>query len=359
MSSKSIREKIGMSRESLAIAKRQFYSLKNEKTILLAIFVQLFVALFSSFLVVGFVSIFDPGAIGQEQSIALGLSGNATEGLESSIEANSPQIVIVEYEDEESMREGFRQGEVASGINIDEKDNRRLVATVILPEEGFESTVSSIATQDILEEYELERQNDLIRISETEVPLNVKSAGSTPFVGFINTVLIPLLIFLPAFISGAIVIDTIIEDEEIGITKILKSTPVSDGEILLGKMMIPILLGPIQMSTWILLLLANGINIELSPVIISMGAGLTLLSVGFGTIAVNAVGRRGPAQVLYSVLTVFSISVMTVLPELPTTTIARLSLGSYDSMTLIIANGYLLVGSIIFLLGYVLLRKEY
>lgn len=348
-----------ITRESLSIAKRQFSSLKSEKTILLAIFVQLFVALFSSFLVVGFVSIFDPGAVGQSQAIAIGISGNSTEPLEASIEANSPQIVTVSYEDEESLREGFRSGEVASGIDIDQRDDMQMVATVILPEEGFESTISSIATQSVLEDFELERQNDLIRFYESDAPMNVKPQGSTPFVSFINTILIPLLIFLPAFISGALIIDTVIEDKEIGMVKLLKSTPMSQGEILIGKVIIPVILGPIQMAAWMILLWANGITIALSPVVLSMGLGLTLLSVGFGIISVTAITRRGPSQVLYSLLMVLSISIMTVLPELPTTTIARLSLGSYDTMTLIIANGYLVSGLVVFIIGFTLIKRQY
>jgi len=45
----------------LTIAGRELSGLRAEKTILLAIAIQLFIAAFSSFLVVGLVSMYDPG----------------------------------------------------------------------------------------------------------------------------------------------------------------------------------------------------------------------------------------------------------------------------------------------------------
>ena len=44
----------------LTVAKRELAGLRAEKTILLAIGIQLFIAAFSSFLVVGLVSMYDP-----------------------------------------------------------------------------------------------------------------------------------------------------------------------------------------------------------------------------------------------------------------------------------------------------------
>jgi len=48
----------------LTIAGRELSGLRAEKTILLAIAIQLFIAAFSSFLVVGLVSMYDPGSLG-------------------------------------------------------------------------------------------------------------------------------------------------------------------------------------------------------------------------------------------------------------------------------------------------------
>lgn len=352
-------EKFKINKRTLSIAKRQFSSLKSEKTIMLAIFVQLFVALFSSFLVVGFVSIFDPGAIGEDQALAIGLSGDASEGLEASIDSNHPQVAVINYSNEEELREAFRGGEIAGGIHIVESENMQMEANIIIPEEGIESTISSITIQNILEDFEIERQDDLIRVSNADIPMNVESEGAMPFVGFINTVLIPLLIFLPAFISGALIIDTLIEDDMIGMTDLLKASPMSNGDILIGKLIIPLLLGPAQMMAWIGLLAINGIMISRPFLVLSMGTGLTFIAVSLGILSVSFINKRGPAQILYSVMVVFSISAMTLLPELPTNTIGRLSLGSHDLLTILLAHSYLLAGAIGLVVSFLILKSKY
>ena len=45
------------------IAKKEFRGLFNERTILLAVLLQLFIALFSSFLMVGLTSMYDPSSL--------------------------------------------------------------------------------------------------------------------------------------------------------------------------------------------------------------------------------------------------------------------------------------------------------
>jgi len=49
--------------QRLTIAKRELQVLGREKTIVLALVIQLFVASFSGFLVVGLVSLYDPGSV--------------------------------------------------------------------------------------------------------------------------------------------------------------------------------------------------------------------------------------------------------------------------------------------------------
>ena len=45
------------------IAKKEFRGLFNERTILLAVLLQLFIAMFSSFLMVGLTSMYDPSSL--------------------------------------------------------------------------------------------------------------------------------------------------------------------------------------------------------------------------------------------------------------------------------------------------------
>ena len=56
------------------IARRDLASLRSEKTIVLALLIQLFIAAFSSFLVVGLTSLYDPGSV-QGGGVDVGVSG--------------------------------------------------------------------------------------------------------------------------------------------------------------------------------------------------------------------------------------------------------------------------------------------
>ena len=50
-------------RHVAVVAKKEFFGLASEKTILLAVLLQVFIALFSSFLMVGLTSMYDPAAL--------------------------------------------------------------------------------------------------------------------------------------------------------------------------------------------------------------------------------------------------------------------------------------------------------
>jgi len=65
------------------IAKKEFRGLFNEKTILLAVLLQLFIALFSSFLMVGLTSMYDPSSLSKysRYRYSVAYAGNESELL--------------------------------------------------------------------------------------------------------------------------------------------------------------------------------------------------------------------------------------------------------------------------------------
>ncbi|MFC6754754.1 ABC transporter permease, partial [Halorubrum tibetense] len=80
----------------LTVARREIRGLRAEKTILLAIGIQLFIAAFSSFLVVGLVSMYDPAALdGAEVEVAG--AGDAVADLERAA-ADTAGASVTPYE---------------------------------------------------------------------------------------------------------------------------------------------------------------------------------------------------------------------------------------------------------------------
>ena len=66
------------------IAKKEFRGLINERTILLAVLLQLFIALFSSFLMVGLTSMYDPSSLSKYSRYRYNIAytGNDSEVLD-------------------------------------------------------------------------------------------------------------------------------------------------------------------------------------------------------------------------------------------------------------------------------------
>jgi ABC-type Na+ efflux pump permease subunit len=330
----------------LVIAKRQLASLRNEKTILFAILVQLFVALFSSFLVVGIVAVYDPSGVEQGRTITVGLSGDYSDGLREQIEDSNSPTNILDYESRESAIEAFEEGRISAVIHTSENDEGQVIANVVAPEKGLSSTLVVVRTQSILENFgqnlRQERSNQIKDVQTIDIDGPVSS--QPPFTSFIYTVLIPLLLFLPSFISGAIVIDSIIEDKKTGMMEMLRTSPISSNELVIGKLLTPLLLGPVQIFVWLVLLNLNGISIDRPEIIILIGAGLTGIAIGCAVSVTRFFQDRGLAQFAYSSVLVLILGLSTLLPELPTTTIARLGLGSYDQVTLGLSAVYLIAG---------------
>jgi len=181
----------------------------------------------------------------------------------------------------------------------------------------------------------LERQERIDRsgyLADDPVPLPPE-ANASPYFGFTYTILIPLLLFLPAFISGSVAVDTITEEMERGTLELLRVAPVSLLDIVDGKSLGMVLLAPAQSLLWVMLLSLNGIRVANVVAILVFITAVSTLVVTFGVLLGVAMGKRRPAQLLYSVLTLVVFGAAVVLPEHPATTVAKLAVDSPTVLT--------------------------
>ncbi|MFW6385478.1 MAG: ABC transporter permease, partial [Halodesulfurarchaeum sp.] len=126
-------------RRRLRIARRELASLRSEKTIVLALVIQLFVAAFSSFLVVGLVALYDPGATEGGYTVDIAVSGNATEELQ--VVANDGQSRrAVAFDEREAALEAFRSGRVDAIIHGNMEPSGRIAVEAVAPEANFRTT---------------------------------------------------------------------------------------------------------------------------------------------------------------------------------------------------------------------------
>lgn len=318
------------------IARRDLSSLSREKTIVLALLIQLFVAAFSSFLVVGLASLYDPGSV-QADGIAIGVTGEERAALESVVDGQS-EATAVEFEDREAAAAAFETGRVDAVLAANEVpspngDGSVLDVTATVPEGSIRTTVVVVQVRDALEALERrERAGRRAHLKHDPVPLP-PAANTSPYFGFTYTVLIPLLLFLPPFISGSVAVDSVTEEIERGTLELLRVAPVSLVDVVDGKSLAMVALSPAQAALWILLLSANGIPVSNPVALLSLVTGAAALVVALGVALGVHFGRRRPAQLLYSVLTLVLFGAAVRLPEHPATTAAKLAIDSPTEVT--------------------------
>ena len=314
------------------IAKKEFRGLFSERTILLAVLLQLFIALFSSFLMVGLTSMYDPSSLSKYSHFrySVGYAGNDSEVL--AFLHNSPD---------------FRVYKMNLSTAVAALGERKLAAVVYVPdtaadaqepvkitlytlENDLQSAIVDVKLKDIFLQYEANlRQARAARIDVQPVPLNLppsKSGGD--FYEFVYGLLIPLLVFMPAIIASALIIDLITEEYQHDTLETLVSTPVTFSEMVWGKVLACEILVPVQAGAWLVLLMINGIAIENAALILLQVTVSSLVLILLGALTALHYRERTAAQFIFSTALVVVILFALSLPANPMNLLTRLAVGT-------------------------------
>jgi len=314
--------------QRLTIAKRELWVLGREKTIVLALVIQLFVAGFSGFLVVGLVSLYDPASVEGFQ-IEAAVTGDASEEMEAALDEQESLNGTV-YADTETAFEAFDEGRVQA-IFETTKTEDRIDVILTAPEGSIETTLVVSEGQQALRALErdlrVDRAGDL-SVQPLELP---QDQGGNPYFDFTYTVLLPLLVFLPVFISGSITVDSITEEVDRGTLELLRVAPVSLTEIVDGKALAMIAIAPIQAMAWLALLSLNGVAIANWGWLFALVTASSVVVVAFAVATALYASDRRAAQLLFSVGVLLLFAAASFLPVNPANTAALLAI---DSATL-------------------------
>jgi ABC-type Na+ efflux pump permease subunit len=333
---------VASNRPRLTLARRELRSLTAEKTIVLALLIQLFIAGFSSFLVVGLVSLSDPGAI-QGGAMTVGVVGNATPLVTAAIDEQST-VEAREFQTFGNASEEFHEGDVVAILEANRFENGSIETLATVPENSLRTTQIVAQIRSTLEIAERQQRQRLASSLRHElVPLPPEPPENSPFLGFTYTILVPLLLFLPVFISGSIAVDSVTEEIERETLELLRVAPVSLRQIVEGKLLAAVAIAPVQALLWIGLLRLNGTTVEHVPVLIALVAALATILVCLGVGLAVTIGERRQAQLLYSLVMLTGLSAAVFLPEHPANTIARLAIGSPGTETFLAAAGYVVI----------------
>ncbi len=327
-------------RKRLTIGNRELSAISREKTIVLALLIQLFVAAFSSFLVVGLTSLSDPSSVeGGEVEIAA--VGNATDELVAASRGTNTDVV--RYPSETDARLAFDEGRVDTVVEAryDPTDRGKKIAIeALVPQSSLRKTLIVVQLRETLER--LERQERRERAQYIDAPLVPlpPAVQASPYFGFTYTILLPLLLFLPVFISGSIAVDSVTEEIERGTLELLRVAPVSLTAIVDGKALAMAALAPLQAVLWIALLSVNGIGVSNVPSLVLVVASLAVGLVAVGVGLAIAVPSRQRAQLLYSLAILVFFTGATALPEHPAGTVAKLAVDSPTATTQLMVLAY-------------------
>lgn len=336
----------------LTVARRELASLRSEKTIVLAILIQLLIAAFSSFLAVGLVSMYDPGSASNGFVVSFGVTGDASGDL-APVLASDDSWEGVHYRTQRAAMREFRSGEVQAVLHVERTASGRLDVTAIAPDGNIKTTLVVTQIKDVLDELERhERAKFSARLERSVVPPPPEK-GASPYFGFTYTVLVPLLMFLPVFISGSVAVDTIAEEYDRGTLELLRVTPLTGIDIVDGKLLAMGILAPVQAAAWLVLLSFNGTTVANPVEIVVLVAAFSVIIVAVGAILALRFRDRKQAQFLFSIAMLVVFSGTYLLPEAPANTVAKLPIGSPATFTHVMVALYLVAS----LLGYGLVRR--
>ncbi|MDD1659769.1 MAG: ABC transporter permease [Methanomicrobiales archaeon] len=336
------------------IAKKEFQGLNHEKTILLAVLLQLFVAMFSSFLMVGLTSMYDPSSLSAATRVRYGI---ALVGANTTLDR---------YLGERADFQVYRM-DLSTGIAALEE--RKLAAVIYVPptppdarepvqvtlytlQNDIQTAVVQVKLKEVLLEYEEDlREERRPRLSSTPLDVRFPAGQKTEgFYEFVYGLLIPLLVFMPAIIASSLIIDMITEEYQHNTLETLVSTPVSFAEVVWGKVLACELLVPVQAGAWLLLLAINGIRVENPLPVLFLVSLSSLALILLSALTALHYRERTAAQFIYSTALVVVILVVIAIPGNPLNVIVRAVTGS-PGMDL--AGTLAIVGIGAMALGYV------
>ncbi|MDY6776446.1 MAG: ABC transporter permease [Halobacteria archaeon] len=344
-------------KQVLTVARRELSSLRSEKTVVLALMIQLFIAAFSSFLVVGLVSMYSPDAVGDSGfTVDFGVTGDAADDVARAIDDEDGWRVS-EYESYEAAMSEFSRGGLDVVLDTSRLENGRIEITAVVPDSSIRTTLIVVQAKQALQTVERSQRAEMSSTLERQpVPLPEK-VGSSPYFGFTYTVLIPLLMFLPVFISGSISSDSITEEFERGTFDLLRTAPISENEIIDGKMAAMAVLSPVQAAVWLGLLRFNGTTVVRPFLLVTVVAAFSVITVTAGSTVALRFRDRKKAQFIYSVSLMLIFGALHldlgVIPESPTNTVAKLAMGSSTPETYLMVAVY----AVLAVVGYLAVRR--
>ncbi len=333
----------------LAVVKKELASVIRDRTIVISILIQLFIASFSSALLLGMLSLYDSDTILQFSGAGIRIGVVSSDNMLGSL-MSERGLQTIQFSTLADANTAYYRGEVIAVVDTPLDANGLTEIKLYLPESDTVSSLVRMVIQEPLKQYEnYLRTEKGIDVRYTD--LKGKPATSYEFV---YSVLIPMLMFFPAFVSGSMTVDSLTEEVENKTLQTLLSAPLSINGMVGAKITSSVILSIVQCIAWLTLLQLNGITIQNTGWILLLAlivAGITSTSAALGAVLLK---DRERSQFIYSLMLLAAAAISTLLNLSPITTMSRLAIG--DAFT----NGWNVMVFGVFLVGlyFVLTRTS-
>lgn len=332
----------------LAVVKKELASVVRDRTIAISILIQLFIASFSSGLLLGMLSLYDSDTILRFSGagIKIGVVNSSNNILGSLISERGLQTF--QYDTLSNAQAAYYRGEVLAIVDTPQNANGLTEIKLYLPESDTISSLVHLVLQEPLKEYE--------NVLRTQKGINVRYADlkGKPSISFefVYSVLIPLLMFFPAFVSGSMTADSITEEVENNTIQTLLSAPLTLNGMVGAKIISSVSLSILQCIAWLTLLQWNGVAIQNMGWILLLAVVIAGITSTFAALSAVLLKDRERSQFIYSLMLLTAAATSTLLNISPIVTLSRLALG--DAYT----SGWNVVIFAMFLAGlYLVLSK--
>ena len=307
----------------LAIVKKELSSVLRDRTIVISILIQFFIASFSSGLLLGMLSLYDADTIMKFSgpNMRIGVIESSDTALADRIEERG--LNVIRFETLAEAQTAFYNNEILAIVDTPTDVNGLTEVKLYLPDSDTVSSLIRMVIQEPLKQYE----NDLRQANGVEIYYtDLKGKPATSF-EFVYSVLIPMLMFFPAFVAGSMSIDAITEEVEGKTLQTLLSTPLTVSTMIGAKIVSAVILAVLQCAAWLALIQINGTVIQNRAWILLLAlviAGITSTS---AALSATFLQDRERSQFIYSLLLLAGVGISTLLNISPITTLSRLAIG--------------------------------
>ncbi|HMK45000.1 MAG TPA: ABC transporter permease [Methanocella sp.] len=308
------------------IVDKEIRAIGKEKTIVLAIVIQLVIASLSSVILIGLMSFYDPSTIGQNSNIHLniGIVGDSSSDLIKELRAAHMRTTF--YTSPDSAQGDFAAGKLDAVIYVPPDSNGVTDMKLFLPQSDTKTTVILMVLKEPLKKYE----NYLRSLNGVGVKYTDLAGSSSTTYEFLYSFIVPMLMLFPAFIAGSIVIDTLSEEFENKTIETLLSAPVTLNDMIGGKLTAASFIAIVQCILWPALLLFNHIYIQ-NLILVLIMAGLISIFVSAGSALIALYFKdRERSQFVYSIVIITVASLSYLIEPSPIGLITRLATGAPD-----------------------------